>query len=281
MLIDAHHHFWMPARGDYFWMPKGHAVLDRPYLPHDLDPYLKAAGIEKTVLVQAAPSVHETEYMLGIADVSDSVAKVVGWVDFEKPDDLAHLERLRRHPKFAGVRPMIQDIADPDWMLRDDVQWAFSALSDLDLTFDALGFSRHLANFLTVFQRYPGLKVVIDHCMKPQIRDSGTVRDEFRYWSDGMRLIAAETGACCKFSGLVTEDQDEWSTERLRPYAECVLDAFGPARVMWGSDWPVCRLRCEHDDWLASARALTSHCSADDQAMIFGGTAAEFYGIGA
>ena len=189
MLIDAHQHYWTPERGDYFWMPKGHAVLDRPYLPHDLAPQLRAAGIEKTVLVQAAPTINETEFMLGIADVLPSVAKVVGWVDFENRADLRQLERLKAHPKFAGVRPMIQDLADTDWMLRPDIQWAFEALVDLDLTFDALGFSRHLKNFLAVFERYPKLRVVVDHCMKPQIRDDGTAKEEFKFWSDGIGKI--------------------------------------------------------------------------------------------
>ncbi|WP_187969590.1 amidohydrolase family protein [Aquibium microcysteis] len=279
MLVDAHQHYWNPARGDYFWMPKGDPVLDRIYRPHDLDPQLKAAGIDKTVLVQAAPTVAETEYLLGIADASDSVAKVVGWVDFENRADLRHLERLKAHPKFAGVRPMIQDIPDVDWMLRPDVRWAFDALVDLDLTFDALGFSRHLDNFLTLFARHPGLRVVVDHCMKPQIRDHATAADEFARWSAGMRRIARETPALCKLSGLVTEDGEGWTAARLRPYAELVLDAFGPRRVMWGSDWPVCRLRCEHGTWLATARTLTADLAPAERADIFGGTAARFYGM--
>ena len=279
MLIDAHQHYWTPSRGDYFWMPKGHPVLDRQYMPHDLAPELKAAGVEKTVLVQAAPTINETEFMLGVADASPSVAKVVGWVDFENKADLRHLERLKAHPKFAGVRPMIQDIDDVDWMLRKDVQWAFDALIDIDLTFDALGFSRHLQNFLTIFERYPKLRVVVDHCMKPQIRDQGTAKDEFIFWSEGMGRIARETSAFCKLSALVTEDVEAWSTGRLRPYAEFVLQAFGPNRVMWGSDWPVCRLRCEHGEWLSSAHQLCDGFSVDDKAQIFGGTAARFYGI--
>jgi L-fuconolactonase len=279
MLIDAHQHYWTPERGDYFWMPKGHLVLDRQYMPLDLAPQLKAAGIEKTVLVQAAPTLYETEFMLGIADASPSVVKVVGWVDFENKADLKHLERFKAHPKFAGVRPMIQDIADIDWMLRADVQWAFEALVDLELTFDALGFSRHLNNFLMIFERYPKLRVVIDHSMKPQIRDHGTAKDEFAFWSEGMGKIARETNAYCKLSALVTEDNEAWTTDRLRPYAEFVLEAFGPERIMWGSDWPVCRLRCEYDDWLRCAQELTVHYSAVDRARIFGGTAAEFYAI--
>ncbi|GLS34167.1 L-fuconolactonase [Mesorhizobium albiziae] len=277
--IDAHQHFWNPARGDYDWMPRDNAVLNRVYLPEDLAPRLAEAGIAKTVLVQAAASVEETEYMLGIADATDTVAAVVGWIDFEDRSHLRHLERLRDHPKFVGVRPMIQDIPDVDWMLRDDVQWAYSALADLDLTFDALGFSRHLGNFLTLLKRYPKLRVVVDHCMKPQVRDHGTAREELAFWANGMARIARETGAYCKLSGLVTEANDGWNVEDLRPYAARLLASFGPDRMMWGSDWPVCLLSASYADWRQAAEALTAGLGEADRDEIFGGTAARFYGI--
>ncbi len=277
MKIDSHQHYWQPARGDYGWMPKDDPILTRPYFPDDLSPFLKAAGIDRSVIVQAAATVKETEYMLGLADASPSVAAVVGWVDFENRDHLKHLERLKNHPKFAGVRPMIQDIPDDDWMLRTDVQWAYEALADLDLTFDALGFSRHLANFLTIFKRYPKLRVVVDHCMKPQIRDHGTAKDELAFWSEGMRRIADETGAFCKLSGIVTESNPGWTVEDLKPYADVVLEAFGPERVMWGSDWPVSRLRGEYGDWHGAAQKLCAHLPEADRAAIFGGTATRFY----
>ena len=164
--VDAHHHFWDPARKDYHWMPEAHPVLTRVYGPVDLLPLLQAHGISKTILIQAAQTMEETDYLLAIADATSSVAAVVGWIDFENKDHLRQLQRLKKHPKFAGVRPMIQDIADDSWMLRKDVQWAFSALVDLDLTFDALGFPRHLENFLTIFNRYPDLRAVIDHCIR-------------------------------------------------------------------------------------------------------------------
>jgi L-fuconolactonase len=278
--IDAHQHYWRPERGDYGWMPPDNPVLTRTYAPRDLEPIMKQAKIDATVLVQAAPTVAETEYMLGIADATPSVGKVVGWIDFEKPDDRRHLERLKHHPKFAGVRPMIQDIADDGWMLRADVQWAYEALVELDLTFDALGFSRHLKNFLTILTRYPDMRAVIDHCMKPQIRDHGTARDEFRFWADGMSLLARETNACCKLSGIVTEANAGWTVDDLRPYVEHVLETFGPERVMWGSDWPVCRLRAEHNEWRGAAEILCQGLSAPERISVFGGTAACFYRIG-
>jgi L-fuconolactonase len=277
--IDAHQHYWQPSRSDYDWMPKDDPVLSRPYLPHDLQPALKSAGMAKTVLVQASATVEETEYMLGIADAAPSVGAVVGWIDFENKAHLKHLERLKNHPKFAGVRPMIQDIEDVDWMLRVDVQWAFAALADLDLTFDALGFSRHLANFLTILKRYPNLRAVIDHCMKPQIRNHETSRSELAFWSHGMARLAGETGAFCKLSGLVTEAIADWSVEDLAPYADHVLSAFGPARVMWGSDWPVCRLQGSYEEWLTAAQSLCSGLCDAEREDVFGGTAARFYHI--
>ena len=277
--IDAHQHYWEPRRGDYDWMPRDNPVLYRRYGPADLEPSLARNAIDGTVVVQAAESIEETEYMLGIADASDSVLGVVGWVDFEKSDDRRQLERLARHPKLAGVRPLIQDIPDVDWMLRDDVQWAYQAIIDVDLTFDALGFPPHLDNFLTIFQRYPNLRVVIDHCMKPEIRDHRENPAVFEVWAEKMSRFADETGAYCKLSGLVTEANEDWTVEDLRPFSEHVLSAFGPERVMWGSDWPVCQLRATYDAWREAADALTRHLDEAARDAVFGGTAARFYRI--
>ncbi len=272
MIIDAHHHFWDPSRGDYFWMV-GEAVqpIARKIGPKEFAPHLARAGIAKTVLVQAAPTVAETDYMLRLADDTDHVAKVVGWVDFENRDDLRALTRLAKHPKFSGVRPMIQDLPDPEWMHRQDVQWAFDAIVDLDLTFDALGFPIHLDPFLRLFNKYRNMKTVIDHCMKPAIRDG-----VFEPWASKMAKIARETNVLCKMSGLATEAQTGWSTETLRPYAEHVLKSFGPTRVMWGSDWPVLELNGSYETWLAAAKAIVP---AAAQQQVFSGTAQAFYRI--
>ncbi len=279
--IDAHQHYWQPARGDYDWMPKGHEILDRPYFPDDLEPTLARHGIARTVLVQAAATVNETEYMLGIADATESVAGVVGWIDFENRDDIRHLERLRQHPKLCGVRPMIQDIPDVDWMLRPDIGWAFDALVDLDLTFDALGFPPHLDNFHAIATRYPKLRTVIDHCMKPQIRDQMDGKDAFTGWAQGMSRLAGDTDVRCKLSGLVTEAHEGWTIEDVRPFAEHVLQAFGPDRVMWGSDWPVCTLRASYDQWREVADTFCASLTQDHKDRVFGGTAWEFYRLSA
>lgn len=276
-MIDAHQHFWHPARGDYVWMPPNDSVLTRRYGPSNLSAGLAATGVERTVLVQAAPSIEETEYMLGIADSTPHVAKVVGWINFEDRAQRASLERLAKHPKFVGVRPMIQDIPDDGWMLRNDVQWAYEALIDLDLTFDCLGFPRHLGYFHKLLTRYPKMRAVINHSMKPQFRTHSN--ESFDAWSQGLSALANDTDACCKLSGLVTEADKDWSDDILKPYTDHVIGVFGAERVMWGSDWPVARLRCEYTDWFAQARRLTESFGMEAQQKIFMQTARDFYRI--
>lgn len=275
--IDSHQHFWHPARGDYGWMPDNDPVLSRPYSPADLLADLDSTGVDKTVLVQAAPSLAETEYLLGIADCTAQVAKVVGWIDFEDATQIDTLTRLAAHPKFVGVRPMIQDLADDNWMLRPDIQWAFEALVDLNLTFDCLGFPRHLDNFHKLLSQYPKLHAVIDHCMKPQLCNHDMA--SFNHWAKGMTRLAEDTNAYCKISGLVTEADTDWSDAVLRPYTDHVLSVFGVQRCMWGSDWPVARLRCEYKDWFKQSHRLSSHLSPDENKRLYSGTAANFYRI--
>lgn len=274
MKIDSHQHFWDPARGDYDWMD--HEVVKpirRIIMPKDLAGHLKTRSISKTVLVQAAPTVAETEFMLGIANTTDFVAKVVGWVDFENRDDLKHLQRFAKLPKFAGVRPMIQDLPDPEWMHRKDVQWAFDAIIDLDLTFDALGFPIHLDAFRRLFDAYPKMRTVIDHCMKPVIRE-----DQFEPWASKLAAIAQHTPVFCKLSGIATEARPGWTTETLKPFAQHVIASFGADRVMWGSDWPVLELNGSYPSWHDAAQTIVGHSA--ENAKIFGKTAARFYRIG-
>jgi L-fuconolactonase len=273
MKIDSHQHFWNPARGDYYWMEgEGAKPICRTIMPKDLAQHLQTRSITKTVLVQAAPTVNETEFMLGIADATDFVAKVVGWVDFENRDDLKHLARFKNHPKFAGVRPMIQDLADPDWMHRKDVQWAFASIIDLDLTFDALGFPIHLDPFRKLFDTYPKMRTVIDHCMKPVIRE-----DQYEPWATKIAAIARYTPVFCKLSGIATEARSGWTTDTLKPYAQHVISSFGADRVMWGSDWPVLELNGSYPTWHDAAQSIVGQ--RVENTKIFGGTAAKFYRI--
>jgi L-fuconolactonase len=270
--IDAHQHFWSPRRGDYGWMELSEALapLRRDYLPQHLEPLLRRLHIDRTVLVQAAPTVAETEFLLDLADDHASVAAVVGWVDFEDRSHIRHLERFRSHPKFAGVRPMIQDIPDVDWMLSPAHHWAFDAVIALDLAFDALGFPAHMENFLRLFNRYPAMRVVIDHGLKPAIRRP----EAAPAWRDGIARLASETTACCKLSGLLTEAGPGWTLDAIRPYVEHLIACFGPERLMWGSDWPVLDLVSSYEQWHATARALVEDA---DVGLIFGGTARAFY----
>ncbi len=275
MRVDAHLHLWSVARGDYGWMAGNDAIASicRDFAPQDAEPLLRAAGIDKVVLVQAAPSVEETEYMLGLADATPWIGKVVGWINFEDASHRKHLERFARHAKFAGVRPMIQDLPDPEWMHRPDVQWAFQALIDLDLTFDALGYPEHLAPFLRLLLHYPKLRTVIDHGMKPRIRD-GAFDESPDFWASGMARLASETGAFCKLSGLATEAGAAWTAETLAPYVANLVTNFGPDRLIWGSDWPVLTLNGDHANWLQVAQGLVPPMA---QPAVFGGNAARFY----
>jgi L-fuconolactonase len=277
--VDAHQHLWSVGRGDYGWMDGNAAVaaIRRDIGPQDLHPVLTSAGIARTVLVQAAPTVFETEYMLGLADATPWIGKVVGWIDFEDQSHRRHLERLARHPKFSGVRPMIQDLPDPEWMHRKDVQWGFQALIDLDLTFDALGYPVHIEPFQRLFDRYPNLRTVIDHGMKPRIKDG--VSAAYGPWAAGTERLARTTGAFCKLSGLATEAGPGWNTAALAPYARHLIDVFGAGRLMWGSDWPVLELAGTYPSWhdattqiLRDAALTPAECEA-----VFGGTAARFY----
>ncbi len=273
LLIDAHQHYWDPARGDYFWMVPG-GKLDRVFSPADLRPSLARNKVGGTVLIQAAPTLDETDYLLRIADEEPTVLAVVGWIDFEDRSHLAALERFKRNPKFKGVRPMILDIADAKWVKHANLNWAFEALVDLDLRFDALVHPQHVVPLLYRLLRHPQLKAVVDHAAKPQIQD-----EVFQPWSADITRLAAETSAFVKLSGLVTEANTDWTENDLQPYAKHILKTFGPDRVMFGSDWPVCLRSCSYDRWFAAASALTASCSEAERAAIFGGNAARFYGL--
>lgn len=272
--IDAHQHFWDIARGDYHWLTPELGPIYRNFLPSDLAPNLEAHGISGTILVQAAPTLAETRFMLSLADNSPAVKGVVGWVDFESTDAPQIISDLAAHPALVGLRPMIQDIEDDDWMLRDNLTPAFEALIANDLTFDALTFPRHLENLSALLIRFPDMRVVIDHGSKPLIRDS--LIDD---WAASMKQLAADTNAFCKLSGLVTEAKPDWSVDDLRPYVDHLLSTFGPQRILWGSDWPVCLLASSYERWDEATETLLNGLTPDEKGAVLGLNALRAYGL--
>ena len=275
MRVDAHQHFWRVDRGDYGWLTaESLPALYRDFLPEDLAPLIAAERVDKTVLVQAAPTVAETEFLLGIADATPFVAGVVGWVDLEAADAPARIAHLAGNPKLLGLRPMLQDLSDDAWILRPGLTPAWAAMKAHGLRFDVLIFPRHLAYAMRFLAQHSDLPAVIDHGATPFI-----ARGEIEPWANDMREIGKNTPAFCKLSGLVTEAGSGWSVEKLKPYVDILIEAFGPRRLMWGSDWPVLTLAGSYESWCAAARQLTAHLTADERNQIFGDTAARFYGI--
>lgn len=274
MRIDAHQHFWTTSRTDYGWLTPELGDIYRDFLPSNLAPLLQETCISGTVLVQAAPTVEETEYLLGLADQNAFIKGVVGWVDLERPDAGETLQRLNAHPKFVGVRPMIQDIADADWMLKDTLTPAFEAIIAEGLVFDALTLPIHLKNLRRLLDKHSEMRVVIDHASKPYIRDQ--VISE---WADDMDAIARNTNAYCKFSGIVTEASASWNTDDLRPYTDHLLAAFGPNRLIWGSDWPVCTLASSYQRWWSATEELLAQLKEEEKNSILGLNAVRLYGL--
>jgi L-fuconolactonase len=274
--VDAHQHFWRVERGDYFWLSSSLKPLYRDFGPEDLAPLLEAHSIDATVLVQAAPTIAETRFMLDTAAATPWVAGVVGWIDFESPSAADDLAELAENVKLVGVRPMIQDIADDNWILRPHLDAVFRAVEASGLVLDALVFPRHLPNLLARLDKHPGLQIVVDHCAKPQIRDRA-----FEPWAADLARLARETDAFCKVSGLVTEADESWQLSALKPYIEHVLEHFGPHRLLWGSDWPVCTLAATYGDWLSAAEQLFSGSRQEDREAVFGGNAVKLYRLDA
>jgi L-fuconolactonase len=272
MRLDAHQHFWALDRGDYGWLTPELEPIYRDFGPGDLTPYLQQFGIEGTILVQAAPTVAETRYMLDLANENDFIKGVVGWVDFEAAEAPDLIADLAGNPKLVGLRPMIQDIEDPNWMLRPDLVPAYEALVGHNLVFDALTLPQHLPNLLTIAERHPDMRIVVDHGSKPHIADG-----RIDGWAEDMAAIARETSATCKLSGLVTEAGSNWSAETLRPYVAHLLDTFGPGRLIWGSDWPVCTLACSYEDWIGITDALLSDLDEAERKAVLGGNAERVY----
>ena len=271
-LVDAHQHFWRLERGDYAWLTPDLAPIYRDFGPGDLAPLLAQTGIRETVLVQAAPTVAETQFLLDVASTTPFVAGVVGWAPLDAPDAADIVATLAQHPALKGLRPMLQDIHDPDWMLRAPVGQGLRTVEAFGLAFDALVRPAHLRNLRRLLANHPGLRVVVDHGAKPEI-----AAGRFGPWAADIRGLAEETRAWVKLSGLVTEAGPDWSVERLRPYVEHLLEYFGPHRLIFGSDWPVVTLRAGYAEWLAAAETLLAGLEGEARARIMGLNAVEVY----
>jgi L-fuconolactonase len=274
MHIDAHQHYWDPARGDYGWLTPDLDALYRTFGPADLAPLRERADVQRTVLVQAAPTVQETRYLLDLAQDDASVAGVVGWVPMLSRDAPELIAELARHPKFKGIRPMLQDLPDDDWIANPDLAPAVEALIAHDLAFDALIFARHVDALETFVTRFPTLRIVIDHGAKPPIRDG---RSGWQSWADGITRLASLPHVHCKLSGLATEAAPGWTEATLQPYVDHLLQSFGPARLMWGSDWPVLNLNGDYLLWHSVANTLLAGLSDGERDAVFGANAVAFY----
>ncbi|WP_428029405.1 amidohydrolase family protein [Ancylobacter sp.] len=268
MRIDAHQHFWRIADRAGQWPPADLAPIHRDFGPEDLQPLLATAGIVGTVLVQTMERAADTAYMLGLADRHSFIRAVVGWTDLKAPDAPGAIARLAGHARLKGLRPMLQDIADDDWIADPALAPAIAAMVAHDLAFDALVLPRHLRPLLAFAARYPSLRIVIDHGAKPLIGEG-----RISGWRRDLAALASLPNVCCKLSGLLTE-ADGRGAVAVRPYAETLLDLFGPGRLIFGSDWPVLRLAGDYAGWLALCRDIVPAAHHD---AVFGGNAARFY----
>jgi len=270
--IDAHQHFWRIARGDYAWLTPALGAIHRDFDPDDLAPHLAAHKIAATILVQAAPTPAETAFLLDLADQTAFVAGVVGWTDLAAPDAAAAIAALAANPLLVGLRPMVQDIDDDDWLARPELAPAFEAMIAHRLVFDALVKPRHLRRLIAVLERHPELPVVVDHAAKPAIGSGSDAA-----WRSDLAAVAQFPEVACKLSGLVTEAPANWTVDDLRPCAEHLLACFGPERLIWGSDWPVVDLAADYGSWLSTAGQLMAGLDATAQSLVFGGNAAGMY----
>ena len=265
-VFDAHCHVWRLDRGDYGWLDGEGGPLDPIRRDFDIADH---PGAGRVILVQAAPSLAETDYLLDLANRDPRIAGVVGWVDLSTTGAVSEIEERARNPAFRGIRPMLQDIDDTEWLTRAPRRDALEALMRLGLCFDALVTERHLPVLAQFAQDNPGLPIVIDHAAKPQPGD----RTE---WAKGMRQLARDPRIHCKLSGLMTELPDPADIHEVTAQ---LLSWFGPERLIWGSDWPVLTLAARYEDWQHLTEDGLAGLTEDQKAAIFGGNAARFYGV--
>jgi len=271
--IDSHQHFWKYSAEEYAWINDSMGVLRRDYLPEHLEKEIRAAGVDGVVAVQARQTVAETEWLLDLADDYPFIRGVVGWAPLVGQNAPAILEKLAARPKLKGVRHVLQDEPDERYMLRDDFNAGIAGLRRFGLVYDILIYERHLPQTIEFVDRHPSQVFVLDHIAKPRIRDHA-----LSPWRENIRELAARENVSCKISGMVTEaDHARWTEPDLEPYLGTVLEAFGPRRLLFGSDWPVCLLACDYGRWLGIVSRAIQKLSGDEQARILGGTAASVY----
>jgi len=272
--IDAHHHFWDPARRTYPWMGEELDAIRRPFGPDDLLPLVQQADIDRTILVQTVSSAGETSEFLAVAAAHDFIGGVVGWVDLLDPLCAGAIEDLRAAPgglKLVGIRHQVQDEADPDWLLRHEVQRGIAAVGEAGLAYDLLVRIHQLPSAVETARRHRGVRFVLDHAAKPRI----AAGDRDLEWEDAMQPFADLANVSCKLSGLVTEaDWRQWTPAQLQPYVERVIGWFGTERCMFGSDWPVCLLAATYPQVVDSIRTVVG-----DNDDVFGAVTARVYGL--
>jgi L-fuconolactonase len=274
--IDAHQHFWQILRGDYDWMDDSVSAIRHDILPSDLAPLIKKHEIDGTVVVQAAATVAETQFILALAEQNDFIKGVVGWIDLENQETSDMLDQLMVSPFFKGIRPMLQDISDTNWIMQPKVLSNLNEVSKRNLRLDALITPRHLDAILDLSQRLPELQIVIDHCAKPEFNGD---RDALENWRSGMKKLSSMPNVFCKISGLANEAGADWNAEILKPITDHIVETFGPKRIMWGSDWPVLNLVGDYTRWRQVSAKILDQLSQDDRGLIYGQNAIDFYNL--
>ncbi|WP_328492542.1 amidohydrolase family protein [Streptomyces sp. NBC_00414] len=278
-VVDAHHHVWDLSVRDQDWIAGPElAPLRRNFTVEDLAPEARAAGVSRGVLVQTVTVAQETPEFLALAESSDLIGAVVGWTDLTRPDVADELARLRELPggrHLKGIRHQVQGEPDPEWLLREDVRRGLAAVAEAGLAYDLVVLPHQLPACARAAERHPDLTFVLDHLGKPSIATG-----EPEPWATGVRALAALPNTVCKLSGMVTEaDPRGWSVGDLAPYADTVLEAFGPGRLMFGSDWPVCTLVASYAEVVDIAARLTGKLGESEREEIFAGTATRVYGL--
>lgn len=273
--LDTHQHFWRYNPAQHVWMTDGMEVLRRDYLPDELAPLLAGAGFDGSIAVQARQMVEETEWLLALADEHAFIRGVVGWVDLCSPLVGEQLKRYAAHPKLVGVRHVVHDEPDDEFVLAPAFRHGIELLEAYDLAYDLLLYPRHLPIALKLVREFPAQRFVVDHLAKPIIRD-GLLQP----WRDDLLRLAELPNVCCKLSGMVTEAAwRQWRAEDFHPYLDAAVEAFGADRLMIGSDWPVCTLSGDYDATMAIVTDYVRRLPSAAQAGILGGNGARFYGI--